>query len=108
MKKIIYTAVIALGAIGFTNAQATTPVAANTEASVEVKAESLLQEKYVEIKATDLTQEVQTALSKDFEGATLNKAYINSKNEYKLTLTTAEDTEATVYATAEGEWIKKK
>ena len=49
MKKIIYTAVIALGAIGFTNAQATTPVAANTEASVEVKAESLLQEKYVEI-----------------------------------------------------------
>ena len=65
-------------------------------------------EEYVEIKATDLPQEVQTALSKDFEGATLNKAYINSKNEYKLTLTTAEDTEATVYATAEGEWIKKK
>ena len=65
-----------------------------------------VQDGFQEIEANKLPDAVKKAIIKDFRGADVEKAYINKKREFKLVLK-AEGAEAkTVYANADGEWIK--
>lgn len=63
---------------------------------------------YKEVKVSEVPQTVQDALTKDFNGATISKAYVNAQGEYKLDLATADKKAATVYADAKGQWIKNE
>lgn len=85
-------------------------VAVQKEATLFAKA-AITQTDFKEIKATELPKLVLEPLAKDFEGATVQKAYVNENQEFKLVLaTTAAYTKAasrTVYATKDGEWIKQ-
>lgn len=108
MKKLVYTAIIALGTLGVVNAQETETqtkgeIALNTEVAVDTQ----IQDKFVSIENADVPVAIQKAMATDFEGATLTKAFVNSKNEFKLMIVTAADAEKTVYATEKGEWIEK-
>lgn len=61
---------------------------------------------YKEISVDKVPQAVKDAVAKDFVGATIAKAYVNDKNEYKLELTANKETK-TVFADAKGNWLVK-
>ncbi len=128
MKKLILSAAIVLG--GFTAATAqtekeTTAMNEQKQTAVEAKVETRIDaaqdaatvsattvatpdQDYKEVKAADVPASIQASLKNDFKGATISKAYVNAKGEYKLDLATADAKSATVYANAKGEWIKKE
>ncbi|TXE08578.1 hypothetical protein ES711_08735 [Gelidibacter salicanalis] len=100
MKKVILSVAIVLGGLSsFATPAFTKP---QTDAVVMIA-----QKEYKEIKAEDLPQAVKDALAADFQTATLDKAYVNEKLEYKLELT-IEETATTVYADKDGNWIEKE
>lgn len=123
MKKLILSAAIVLGGLTAVTAQTEkepTAMNAQKQTAVEAKVETQLdaaqdaktatiaatKQNYTEVKVSELPQAVQDAVAKDFGKATISKAFVNAKGEYKIQLTTADDKAATVYANAKGEWIK--
>lgn len=98
MKKLILSVVIVLGS--FASIATTTTPTLNFENTV------LVQEDFKEIKVEELPEAVKTALKTSYPDAKLDKAYVNSNKEYKLDITVV-DQKATVYADANGNWIKK-
>lgn len=127
MKKLLLTAVVALGTLTAmqaqekevkveTNVAIQDPTNAMQEEVVQEDAKLLAKaeatpQAFKEIKVSELPAAVTKAVATDFEGATVQKAYVNEKKEFKLVLATdVEDAKAatkTVFATKEGEWIKK-
>jgi len=100
MKKIVLTVAIVLGGLS-TYATPAFPM------DQTKKFELVVQEDFKEIKAETLPQAVKDALAKDFQSATLNKAYVNDKQEYKLEIT-LDGAASTVYADKDGNWIEKE
>ncbi|MCL8008750.1 hypothetical protein M8845_15075 [Gelidibacter japonicus] len=100
MKKIVLTVAIVLGGL---STYATTAFPMNQTEKFELVA----QEEFKEIKAETLPQAVKDALAKDFQTATLNKAYVNDKQEYKLEIT-LDGAASTVFADKDGNWIEKE
>lgn len=100
MKKVFLTASIILGGL---STYATTAVVTNQTNEITIA----VQEEYKEIKVDSLPQVVKDALAADFPTATLDKAYINEKEEYKLEIT-VEEVASTVYADKDGNWIEKE
>jgi predicted methyltransferase len=100
MKKVVLTAAIILGGLSTygTQAQSTNPAEANVIA---------VQEEFKEVKTEELPQAVKDAFAADFQTATLDKAYVNAKQEYKLVIT-VDGAASTVYADKDGNWIEKK
>lgn len=98
MKKLIVSAAIVLGS--FTVFATTAPVLNTTSE------ETVFVQDFKEIKAEELPDAVKSALKTSYPDATLDKAYVNSSKEYKLDITVG-DQKATVYADANGNWIKK-
>ncbi|MBC9797165.1 hypothetical protein [Sinomicrobium weinanense] len=97
MKKLFVAAALVLG--GFAT-QAATSINANDVAIV------VNQEEFKEIAAEEVPKAITDALAKDYEGATLNKAYVNEAKEYKLEVTIGDQT-GVLYANENGEWIQK-
>lgn len=116
MKKLFFTAVIALGTFAMVQAQETktqdptVEIQEETEpADVTLLAKTEVQA-YKEVKASELPKAIQAALTKDFTGATVQNAYMNDKTEYKLILQLKQDTKPvskTVYVTKDGQWLKQ-
>ena len=135
MKKLILSAAIVLGGLTAATAQTDKEVTAMSEqpqTAAEAQAESRIDaaqdvetivveeattskvvaknavQAYKEVKSSELPDSVQDAVAKDFDGATISKAYVNAKGDYKIELATADAKQATVYANAKGEWIKNE
>ncbi len=130
MKKLILSTAIVLGGLTAATAQNDTEPTAMTEqkqTAVEAQVENRIEaaqdvetavakaeivvaadavQDYKEVKASEVPQNVQDAVAKDFSGATISKAYVNANGEYKIQLATADKKAATVYANAKGEFIK--
>ncbi|MEO9076719.1 MAG: hypothetical protein ABI263_05425 [Gelidibacter sp.] len=100
MKKVVLTVAIVLGGL---STYATSAFPMNTTDKIEIVA----QEEFKEIKAETLPQAVKDALATDFQTATLDKAYVNDKQEYKLEIT-LDGAASTVYADKDGNWIEKE
>lgn len=98
MKKLILSAAIILGS--FSTFATTVPV---LNSAVKV---SFFQEEYKEIKTEAVPEAVKSALSTAYPGATIEKASVSEKNEYKLEIAVG-DQKATVYTDANGNWVKK-
>lgn len=102
MKKLILSVALVLGSLT-TFAQAS---AVSKTETTKTEVTKTVQEKYTEIKTAEVPDAVKTALKTAYPDATLSRAYVNDKKEYKLELTVG-DQNATVYADANGNWIKK-
>ena len=61
---------------------------------------------FEEISVSDLPEAVVAAVSKDYPTASIDKAYKNASNQFKLELSLEDGTAGTVYADAEGNWIE--
>lgn len=100
MKKVFLLSALAFAAL--------TTFATTQVNSIETKTViSQSQEEFKEITPDQIAQPVKDALKKDFADATVSNAYVNEKNEYKLVLTIGDGNE-TVYADANGNWLKRE
>ncbi|URC13372.1 hypothetical protein [Flavobacterium sp. B183] len=98
MKNLFLSAAIVLG--GLTSFASTSPMS-NTIVKIAV-----IQDEYTEIKVEEVPAAVIDALKKAYPDAILSKAYKNEKSEYKLSVTVG-DKVGSLYANADGTWIKK-
>lgn len=100
MKKVVLTAAIILG--GLTTFATSAFAISQTDEIIMT-----VQDDYKEIKTDSIPQAVKDALAADFQTATLNKAYVNHKQEYKLEIT-VDGAASIVYADKDGNWIEKE
>jgi hypothetical protein len=100
MKTLFFASLLVLGSL--TTIQAQTELTEIPDAEVEVVQD------YAEVKISELPQPVKDAVARDFEAATISKAYKNEKGEFKLLIATAEKQSLTLFADKNGEWLKKK
>ncbi|GIZ07925.1 hypothetical protein [Flavobacterium sp. UMI-01] len=98
MKKLILSAAILLGSMTAFAAPYATPTPIHQSVNI--------QDEYTEISMDQLPDAVKATIKNSFPAATLNKAYINEKKEYKLEITMS-DQSYTVYTDAEGNVVKK-
>ncbi len=98
MKKLILT--VAIVASGFS-----TFALVNHSIENETIAVSIADE-FKEIALENLPETITAAMAKDFPQATINKAYLNSNEQYKLEFT-IDGTENIVYADKDGNWLKE-
>lgn len=112
MKKLIFATALAIGSLTAVNAQQDAAIAQvstdETTMTQAVDVQETVAQDFKEIKATELPKPVLEAVASDFKGATVSKAYKNAKGEYKVVIATADNKQKTVYANADGEWMKKK
>lgn len=99
MKKIFLSAAVILGGL---SAFASSTIEMNQSDEIVFA----VQEEYKEVKAEDLPQAVKDALAADFETATLTKASVNEKEEYKLDVS-VEGNAYSIYADKDGNWLEK-
>lgn len=96
MKKLILSAAILLGSMSMF---ATNTITVNSEVKTVT-----VQDDYKEIDAVPAA--IKTALDEAYPGVKLDKAFVNSKKEYKIEITVRGD-KSTVYTDATGAIIKK-
>ncbi len=112
MKKIIFVIALALGGLTTTFAQSTpeseeanTNTAVEAEA-VEAEAPAQDQENYQEVAVEELPEAVISAVANSYPTASINKAYKNDANEYKLEVALQDGTAGTLFADESGNWIE--
>nr|WP_199001646.1 hypothetical protein [Flavobacterium sp. ASV13] len=98
MKNLFLSAAIVLG--GLTSFASTSPISNTIVKTVSI------QEEYTEIKVEEVPAAVTDALKKAYPDAILSKAYKNASSQYKLEVTVG-DKVGSLYANADGSWIKK-
>lgn len=98
MKKLVYVTAIVLGGLAMNAAE--TPIVHDG-----IMEEVFVQD-FKEIATSDLPKAVIDALTTDFPGATINKAYVNSEGQYKLEVAKEDGSTAELYADAEGNWLE--
>ena len=98
MKKLILSAAILLGGLSM---NAATPVVTN-----QIISSVNIQDEYTEIKVEEVPSAVTDALKKAYPDAILSKAYKNTASQYKLEVTVG-DKVGSLYANADGSWVKK-
>ncbi|GMN06855.1 hypothetical protein MTsPCn5_22440 [Croceitalea sp. MTPC5] len=97
MKKLFFATALTLGSLSV--AIASTPMV------YDGIMDEVLVSDFKEIAVADLPSAVTDALEADYAGATVNKAYMNDENIYKLEVTGSDGTTGTLYADAEGNWV---
>lgn len=125
MKKLILSTAIVLGGLTAATAQVDKGATALNETSqtaVEAKVESRLiaaqdaettsiseaVQDYKEVKTSEVPQAVKEAVAKNFNEATISKAYVNAQGDYKIDIVTADAKTATVYVNPKGELVKNE
>ncbi|MFV5686069.1 hypothetical protein ACM55I_11530 [Flavobacterium sp. GB2R13] len=101
MKKLILSAAIVLGSLSTFAQSSTVKKTEKIETITKV-----VEEKYTEITAEEVPEVLQIALKTAYPEAVIEKTFVNEKKEFKLEIKNG-DQKATVYADANGNWIKK-
>ncbi len=100
MKKLFFVAALAFGSVSVFAQDAETAVEA-VETEVVVA-----QDDFTEVAVEELPEAVSAAVAKNYPTATINKAYTNEANQFKLEVSLEDGTAGTLYADAEGNWIE--
>ncbi len=79
-----------------------------TEAVEEATDEAVeaTQGDFSEVGAEELPESVTSAVSKNYPTASIDKAYVNEANQYKLEVSLEDGTAGTLYADENGNWIE--
>ncbi|MBU2947898.1 PepSY-like domain-containing protein [Zobellia uliginosa] len=103
MKRIFITAVFALGSL---SAFAQQEVIVIENAEVEATEAVATQDDFSEVSSDELPEAVTAAVSKNYPTASIDKAYTNEANQYKLEVSLEDGTAGTLYADENGNWIE--
>jgi len=98
MKNLFLSAAIVLGSL--TAFASTSPITNTIVKTISI------QDEYTEIKVEEVPVAVTDALKKAYSDAILSKAYKNATSQYKLEVTVG-DKVGSLYANADGSWVKK-
>lgn len=100
MKKIIVVVALAFGSL--------TTFAQDAEVAVEEVATeaAATQDEFSEMAVAELPEAVTAAVAKNYPTATIDKAYVNEAQQFKLEVSLEDGTSGTLYADAEGNWIE--
>lgn len=104
MKKILLVTAISLGSMTAFAQEQGKEVQYNQETEAVMQAE--VQDDFEAIEISELPAAVTEALNSDFPDAEIQEAYVNSKEEYKLVVVTADGSTTELYADADGNWIE--
>ncbi|MDO5104546.1 PepSY-like domain-containing protein [Capnocytophaga sp.] len=100
MKKTLFLSVLALGSLS--------AFAQERNVEIEKSAVTAIQEEeYTEVEKDKLPAAVVEAFAKTYEGATINKAFVNAKEEYKIEATDSNSEAFVVYFDKDGNLLKK-
>jgi len=83
-----------------------TAFAQDAETEEETATEVVAQDDFSEIASEELPEAVTAAVAKNYPTATINKAYVNEANQFKLEVSLEDGTTGTLYADEEGNWIE--
>lgn len=64
------------------------------------------QDDFSEVASEELPESVTEAVSKNYPTASIDKAYVNESNQYKLEVSLEDGTAGTLYADENGNWIE--
>jgi len=103
MKRIFITAVFALGSL---SAFAQEEVTVIENAEVEATEAVATQDDFSEVSSDELPEAVTAAVSKNYPTASIDKAYTNEANQYKLEVSLEDGTAGTLYSDENGNWIE--
>ena len=103
MKRIFITAVFALGSL---SAFAQEEVTVIENAEVEATEAVATQDDFSEVSSDELPEAVTAAVSKNYPTASIDKAYTNEANQYKLEVSLEGGAAGTLYADENGNWIE--
>lgn len=98
MKRIVLTLALAIGSLSMMNA---TEIPVNDGIVDEIVVGD-----FQEIPVDQVPEAVVQALATSYEGAEIQKAFVNDKKQYKLEVTTADGNQGTLYADEEGNWLQ--
>ncbi len=101
MKKLMIATLFILGAKVVCAQETGTEI----KESVTATEVSIAQQAYTETAVTDLPESVTAAVAKNYPTASIDKAYINKENQYKLEVSLRDGTSGTLFADEDGNWI---
>lgn len=99
MKKLILASVFTLVGLTVFGQESETAMAATEIMEVA-------QDGFEAIEIDKLPEAVTTALTKSYPTATIDKASVNDKMQYKLEVSLEDGTTGTLYADEDGNWIE--
>ncbi|NKI26182.1 hypothetical protein HCG49_06380 [Arenibacter sp. 6A1] len=99
MKKLFIVAVVSLGSL--------TAFAQEVETETVVATEVVSQDEFSQIEISDLPEAVTKAVATNFPSASISKAYVNKKEQYKVDLALEDGTSASFIADKNGNWIEE-
>ncbi len=99
MKKLFFAAVLSFGSL-------TAFALSSGDINLDTTPIVIAQDDFSEIETSDLPEAVSTAVSTEYPSATISKAYVNKKDQYKLEVTLEDGTTGTLYADKDGKWIE--
>jgi len=100
MKKLFFVAVLSLGSL--------TAFAQDGEEIVgEATQTAVAQDDFSELETSNLPAAVATAVSTNYPTGTINKAYVNKQEQYKLEVALEDGTTGTLFADKDGNWIEQ-
>ena len=89
------------------SADEATQVAEDAAESTEAVAEEATTgDDFSEVSADELPEAVTAAVSKNYPTASIDKAYVNEANQFKLEVSLEDGTAGTLYADENGNWIE--
>ena len=102
------TATEAAEAVEETATDATEAVEETATDATEAVEESTAaaQDDFSEVGTEELPESVTSAVSKNYPTASIDKAYVNEANQYKLEVSLEDGTAGTLYADENGNWIE--
>ena len=108
MKKLILVVALAFGSLTTFAQEAETSVTeATNETATEMTTEAVAaQDDFSEVNVAELPEAVTEAVSKNYPTATIDKAYTNEAQQFKLEVSLEDGTAGTLYADEEGNWIE--
>ncbi|MCM4150634.1 hypothetical protein DHD05_03440 [Arenibacter sp. N53] len=68
---------------------------------------SVVQDKFSEIGTTKLPAAVTKAIDTYYPSAVINKAFVNSSQQFRLEIVMEKGKRGTVYADKDGDWIER-
>jgi|SRR5690606_15735555 len=97
-RSYVYATALAIGSLA--------TVSANTPIFHDGIMEFVIAQDFTEIKLTELPTAITDAVIKDYPDVTLNRAFINGEQKYKLEVTQEDGTSLELYSDANGNWIE--
>ncbi|ASV32649.1 hypothetical protein [Maribacter cobaltidurans] len=98
MKKLFLLGALAIGSLQVIGQQTEIAQADVTQMVAKVA-------DFTEIDTSELPEAVTNAVSTNYPTATINKAYVNDKQQYKLDVVLKDGTQGILYADEQGNWL---